>query len=228
MISQQEFERLIASCNEIAGCFPDGIAYIGGIAVYLHAINNGVAKLAEFTHDADFYISMADASDLREIEELTTNRRLSKHQFIKNGFEFDVYTERQSSLIVPYDAIMARSVDYDGIRVAGLEHLFALKLEAYRDRQGSAKGSKDAKDLIRIALIAENVGFDDKIAASYLGDEHIELLKRLKLAPEISAMAMGNAVVAKQIRRQFTAIADRQIEIDKISKKPTKKTIRKP
>src|SRR6185436_10365237 len=105
-------------------------------------------------YDADFYISFADMGDLRDIEEVTANRRLSKHQMIKHGFEFDIYTERQSTLVLPYDVVLASSQIVGGIRVASPEHLLVLKLEAFADRKGSAKGDKDAKDLLRIAVAA--------------------------------------------------------------------------
>ena len=55
-------------------------------------------------------------------------------------------------MIVPYDQVAAHAMRYDALRVASLEHLCVLKLEAYRDRRSSAKGQKDAKDLIRIGL----------------------------------------------------------------------------
>ena len=83
-------------------------------------------------------------ADLRDLEQLTPNRGLSKHQLIKRGIEFDVYTERHSALIVPYDQVIASSINFDLLKVAALEELFVLKLEAYRDRYSSTKGSKDA------------------------------------------------------------------------------------
>lgn len=206
MINAAEFDKLISSVNEISTLFQDGVVFIGGIAVYLHAINhNETAGMAEFTHDADLYISLADMADLRDIEEVTPNRRLSKHQFIKNGFDFDVYTERQSSLIIPYDEVMGNSVQYNSVRVAGLEHLFTLKLEAYRDRCQSAKGQKDAKDIIRIVRIASTGSFDHSLVAGCLGDEHVELLKRIERGPEFMNLAKGNAMTAKSLRREFSS-----------------------
>ena len=146
-----DFRELLTACQEIAITFSEGVIFIGGIAVYLHAINgDSTSGLAEFTHDGDFYISLADMADLRDIEQVTANRRLSKHQLIKRGFEFDIYTERQSSLIVPYDQVAAYSETFDELRVACLEHLLVLKLEAYRDRRNSSKGQKDSKDIIRL------------------------------------------------------------------------------
>ena len=204
-MKDQDFERLLRACTEVARGFPEGVVFIGGIAVYLHAINTpSVADLAETTHDADFYISMADMGDLRDLEEVTPNRRLSKHQLVKDGFEFDIYTERQSRLIVPYEMVMAYADAYEGVRAAGLTELFCLKLEAYRDRRASAKGMKDAKDLLRIAAIAAaRRGFDAGRAQAYLSSEHIELLDGVARGPAPMEMARGNAVRAKALRSAF-------------------------
>jgi len=210
-MDDREFQTLMTACAEVSSMFPEGVVYIGGIAVYLHAINEPQAReLAEFTHDADFYISLAVMRDLSDLEEVTPNRRLSKHQMIKKGFEFDIYTERQSSLIVPYDEVMAHSRVYDGIRVASLEHLMVLKLEAYLDRKASAKGDKDAKDLLRIAAVATagGKGFRAELAVPYLRDDHIELLQTVERGPHALALAHGNAVLAKKLRQCFAQVAD--------------------
>lgn len=205
-----EFQELLAACEELALMFPDGIVYIGGIAIYLHAANYEATRIfAEFTHDADFYISMADMSDLRDIEDVTANRRLNKHQLIKSGFDFDIYTEHHAALIVPYDAVVAHSVKFGNLRVAGLEHLFVLKMEAYRDRRHSAKGRKDARDLFRIAAVAHESAhnFKPDLASPYLGNEHAELLGTVGRSPEAMALASGNAKTAKQLRIYFGHIS---------------------
>jgi hypothetical protein len=211
-VTTDDFETLLALCAEIAGLFPDGVVFIGGIAVYLHAVNAEETRdLAETTHDADFYISLADMGDLRDIEEVTPNRRLSKGQMIKRGFEFDIYTERQSALIVPYDACVASSEVLGGVRVAALEHLLVLKLAAFADRKGSAKGDKDAKDLLRIAVVAIRARkrFRGELAAPYLHDEHLELLARVEKGPYATALARGNAKVAKALRRDLGVVIAR-------------------
>lgn len=207
----REFETLLAICGELAGLFPDGIVFIGGIAVYLHTVNvTETRELAELTHDADFYISLADMADLRDLEEVTANRRLSKHQLIKRGFEFDIYTERQAALIVPYDAVRARSESRGGIRVASLDHLLVLKLEAFRDRKGSAKGDKDAMDLIRIAAAAahDRSAFDAHAARPYFHEDHLELLERVERGPHALALAHGNAKRAKGLRQDLSRMID--------------------
>lgn len=209
-MTDKEFDELLSACGEVARAFPAGVVFIGGIAVYLHAKNHPqTAPLAETTHDADFYISLADMGDLRDIEEVTPNRRLSKHQLVKRGFEFDIYTERQSALIVPYDAVVAASVAYGDIRVASLEHLFALKLEAFLDRKDSRKGDKDAADLLRIAAVAERARprFRIALCAPYVRDAHLPLLDRIERGPYAMAMAKGNAVAAKGLRAAFAALS---------------------
>lgn len=210
-MDDKEFKNLLIACQEIAGSYPEGIVFIGGIAVYLYAINNKeCSDFAEVTHDADFYISLADMGDLRDYEEVTANRRLSKHQLRKNGFEFDIYTERHSGLIIPYDQIMAYSRQCDIFRLAALEHLLVLKTEAYRDRHASSKGQKDAKDLIRIALLSESeASFNPDLAIAYLGEEHLELLRQIERGPEFLSMAKGNAKLAKDLRKKFSTFMNR-------------------
>lgn len=201
-----EFQKLLAACAEISSQAPDGIVYIGGIAIYLYTINcKEISSLAEFTHDADFYISIADMSDLRDLHEVTPNRRLSKHQFIKDGFEFDIYTERYSSLIVPYDQIKAHAEKFDVISVASLEHLLVLKLDAYRDRIKSAKGAKDAKDILRISqiLTTKKKKLRIELIDGYLGEDHRRLLREVGRGPEVLSLAKGNAQLAKKFRNDF-------------------------
>lgn len=205
-INSNEFQKLLSSCCELAELFPDGVVFIGGIAVYMHCINHDQTReFAEFTHDADFYISLADMADLRDIEEVSPNRRLHKHQIIKGGFEFDIYTERHSSLIVPFDEVMANANLYTPIRVACLEHLLALKLEAYRDRRASSKGRKDAKDIIRLGLISHELGreLNPSLCIGYLSEEHTFLLSNIGKSSEFLSLAKGNAKRAKQMRDSF-------------------------
>jgi hypothetical protein len=199
-----EFGRLLTICQELGEAFPDGLVYIGGIAVYLHTVNSELTRhLAETTHDADFYISIADMADLRDLEEVTPNRRLFKHQLIKGGFEFDIYTERHSALIVPYDQVVARAVSYETLKVASVEHLLVLKLEAYRQRRASSKGRKDAKDLIRIVLVSEKNRVDSSVLDAYLSDDHRALLQDIARGPEFLSLAQGNAKQAKDYRQKF-------------------------
>ena len=191
---------------ELSELFPEGLVFIGGIAVYLHA---RAARLAswgiEFSHDGDLYVSLADFSDLRDVEEVTANRRLNKHQFIKNGIEFDVYLEYNNSLRVPYADAWARSSVIDNVRVASLEHLVLLKLDAYADRRASAKGRKDERDLIRIAHILSRQRLHKQWLEPYLAPEDVQLLADVSKSSEFVAMTR-NAKQASDLRADFRTL----------------------
>ena len=201
------FQRLLTACHEVGGLYEPDIVFIGGIAVYLHAVNHPLTSAyAEMTADADFYISLSALSDLRDIEEVVQNSRLSKHEFQKQGFSFDVYTERQSSLPVPYADVVAHAVSYDGMAVAALEYLLVLKLEAAVDRHGSAHGQKDARDIIRILLLGQQQGFDAQRSILFMRDDHLARLKLIVNGPEFIALATGNAKEAKSLRQACTQV----------------------
>ena len=202
--NKTNFSDLLAVVQEIGQLYED-LVYIGGIAVYLHAVNHEKTReFAEATHDADLYISLANLSDLRSIEELTTNKRLSKQEFHKSGFAFDVYAERQSDLPVPYDTVAAHAVEYDGVKVASLEELLVLKLAAAVDRHASEHGRKDAKDAIRILILANEIDFDAERATAFMSDKHFERLSKIVEGPEFTALAQGNAKVARGLRVRAT------------------------
>ncbi len=201
-MNSKEFQSLLSSCAELNRTFKNEIVFIGGIAVYIHAIHlPNVRDLAETTHDADFYISMTAMSDLRDMEEVTQNLRLSKHQIIKHGFEFDIYTERHARLLVPYADIRSHAKHYDDFQVASLEHLLVLKLEAYKERRSSSKGMKDAKDLLRICLCAEKLGFQKKIFQKYELKHHRTLLEEAIHGPAVVELTLGNSHLAKKYRQ---------------------------
>ena len=196
-----KFQQLLVACHEVAGMYEPDIVFIGGIAVYLHAANHERTRgYAEMTADADFYISMSALSDLRDVEEVVQNTRLSKHEFQKAGFSFDVYTERQSSLPVPYADVIAHAVRYEGVAVSPLEYLLVLKLEAAVDRHGSVHGQKDARDIIRLLLLAGLQGFDAQRSTLFMRDDHLARLKIIVNGPEFIALAKGNAKEAKALR----------------------------
>jgi hypothetical protein len=216
-----DFGHLMATCAKVAARYPD-LIFIGGVAVYLHAVNHADTRvLAEATHDADLYISLADMADLRDDEQVTSNRRLSKSQFIKDGWEFDVYTERLAELIVPFDRVSAESIEYGGLRVASLAHLLVLKAEAACDRAGSAKGEKDIRDLFRIAAVAKTLPFDAKEASAFLSDRHLDLLARAaKQHGHALGMAAGNAQAAKRLRENFGDMLGAIASADEPSPRP--------
>jgi hypothetical protein len=215
-IDPDTWADLWAAICELTEQFPDGLVFIGGIAVYLHARQ---AKLApwgvEFSHDGDFYISLADFSDLRDIEEVTVNRRLSKHQFIKNKIDFDVYLEHNNTLRVPYVAAWEHSSIVENVRVVSLEHLLMLKLDAYADRKGSAKGRKDERDLIRISHILSRQRIHKKWLEPYATTEDVRLLTEALRSPEFVLMNGGNVQQASRLRTDFRKVLDAVSEVVK-------------
>jgi hypothetical protein len=197
----KEWKRLLEAVDDIQEWFPDGIAFIGGIAVYAHVMAAAaeIAKFAAMSHDADFMILLPDFADLRDIEVLTPNRRLGKQQFSKAGFEFDVYVEGQHDLPVPADEVIAWSQIKQNLRIACPEHLLILKLKAYEDRRGTGKGSKDEDDIIRLLLVAEHWRSD---GLTRLTDDMLDHLKRIASGDSPARLTGGNLHEARAVRER--------------------------
>ena len=81
MATQEEIENwesIMSGIKEIQEWFPDGVVFIGGVAVFMHSSKNENVK-TEFSHDADFLISMEDYMDLRDLEDRKSTRLNSSH-----------------------------------------------------------------------------------------------------------------------------------------------------
>jgi hypothetical protein len=197
-MKQSEWQALLAAVEEVQIWFPDGVAFIGGIAVFAHVMDTAeTAKYAGMSHDADFMIRSTEFVDLRDIEVLTPNRRLSKQQFSKGGFEFDVYVEGQHDLPVPADEAVAWSVLKQGLRVVCSEHLLILKLKAYENRRGTGKGEKDEEDVIRILLAAKEWRSE---CLTRMTDEMLDHLKKIVVGDAPTSLTEGNLHDAKILR----------------------------
>lgn len=198
------FSKVLRVCGDVAESLPDHV-FIGGVAVYLHAINEQRGKtFAEASHDADFMLSLADFAILRDDYEVTMNRRLEKHQIIVDGVELDVYIEHQNNLAVPYDAVFAHADMYGPLRVACLEHLLILKLRAFESRKRSAKGDKDARDVIVLGLLMGRKP-NTSILKPYFDDEQKQTVDDVKKSGVFMDMTVGNAHEAKKLRKAFDA-----------------------
>jgi len=197
-MTQAEWEALLAAVEEVQKWFPEGVAFIGGIAVFAHVTDRAdTMKYAGMSHDADFMIRSTEFVDLRDIEVLTPNRRLSKQQFSKGGFEFDVYVEGQHDLPIPADEAVAWSVLKRGFRVVCAEHLLILKLKAYENRRGTGKGEKDEDDVIRILLAAIEWRSE---CLTRMTDEMLDHLKKIVAGDAPTRLAAGNLHEAKNLR----------------------------
>lgn len=200
--------KLYAGVQEISELFPDGVVFIGGIAVLLHVrVGRLPARFAELSHDGDFLISLAAFADLRDIEEVTANRRLEQHQIVKAGFEYDVYLEGHNRLRVRFADAVRESAVVDGVRIACLEHLLLLKLDAFASRRGSAKGSKDERDLLKICLLLGPEPVAERLAGAFTPADSA-LLERCRNSPEILDLCAGNAHEARPLRAAVGAAID--------------------
>ena len=171
-MSASDFAELLAAAREESSRWPDAV-FIGGVAIYLHAMEEPSATAAaELTSDLDLYLSLSGFAELRGQEDVIGNRSATKHSYFVRGFPVDVYTEDQAKLPVSYAEIAARATIRGGIRVACLEHLLILKLEAFRVRRGTTKGGRDARHiaLLEALLLARKESLDR------LGEESMRLL----------------------------------------------------
>jgi hypothetical protein len=202
MSEDKEFERILEISSQIADEHP-GVVFIGGVAIYLHARNKReTGKFAESSHDSDFMVSLEDFGSLRHTDEVRKNRRLNKHEMSRDGVSFDVYVEHENGLTVPYDEVFAHSASYDGMRVACLEHLLILKVEAYLSRSASSKGKKDARDLLILARVF-NGGVKAALVLPYLRKEHVEALERIGGSSVFMDVTKRNAHDARMLRLLF-------------------------
>lgn len=197
-MTPEEWQSLLDAVAEIQEWFPDGLVFIGGIAVYAHAMSNPeTERFAAQSHDADFMIMLSEFADLRDIEALTPNKRLGKQQFVKSGFEFDVYVETQHHLAVPAAEAISEGMMRSALKVACPEHLLILKAKAMRDRRGSQKGDKDEDDVLRILMVAEDI---DASRVLRLTDEMLQDLESAVDGDAAMRLAQGNSHQAKSIR----------------------------
>ena len=184
---------------------PD-VVFIGGVAVYLHARESRSGVPPEASHDADFMVSFRDYGYLKDVEEVTPNTRLGKHQLVYEGVEFDVYVERMNRLFVPYDEVAAYSETAEGVRVASLEHLLVLKLEALKSRSHSRKGDKDRRDVVQVGLLL-GVGVRRELVDPYLVGVHFKFLEEIAGGALFYELCGGNAHEARRLREAFADFA---------------------
>lgn len=209
-LNKSEWARLWAGVCELSGSFDGRLVFIGGVAVYLHVRGAGLTSgLLERSHDGDFYVALSDFRDLRDTEVVTPNRRLNKYQIFKDGVEFDVYLESRSNLLVGYTQAYEESDVFEDVRVACLEHLLVLKLDAYADRRGTPKGLKDERDIIRVCHLLATNGVKRARLSAYLTESMVELLKSVRRSPEFMAICGDNAHQARQLRDSFVTAADK-------------------
>ena len=197
-----EMAPIIREIRELNEEYPVGLIAIGGVAVYLYAVQDGREQFAEVTHDIDFYLSQENLGSLRDRDELTANPKLHKQQIVRKAIEMDIYVEHQHRLSIPYEELDRYSSVVDGIRVAAKEHLLVLKLDAAIDRFGSGKGDKDAKDLVN--LVVSLTKPRTSLLQPIMDDERMQFLRTLgKRMEPFQAMTAGNSQQSSVLRKTF-------------------------
>jgi len=191
--------RILASARRLSAEFPDAV-FIGGVAVAQYA-RRDMPRLVEASHDADFYLSLTGKAQMRDAYEVIANPRLGKDSVTIDGQDFDIYVERQHALAIPYDQVAAHAQVIDGIRVAALEHLLILKLDALADRKASAKGAKDLRDLATIIVLLKKP--NGMLLAVHLNARRLALLQDLRRRADIFR---GKGVNQHEASRLFAAL----------------------
>lgn len=198
-MENNEFKEIMKISRETSEGFSPDVIFIGGIATYQHATQNSyIQDFASITHDGDFMISKAEYGDLKEIESMSINRRLSKSQFTRGVLEFDVYVEDVHTLPITYQEAKEFSIEIDGINVACPEHILVMKKDAYLSRRGTEKGDKDERDMFTLLVVIGTNGTNAE--KSYkIDDNLLDILNNivLKRGPEI---AEGNLHLGRQLK----------------------------
>ncbi|MCX6771288.1 MAG: hypothetical protein NTX79_04490 [Candidatus Micrarchaeota archaeon] len=137
---------------------------IGGWAAYLHT-------RTQKSKDIDIVVGFDGLRKLDAAFSLVKNERLRKYEIKQGEVDVDVYVPKFSRLSYPPEKLLAGHETIDGIKVASLEQLLLLKLGAYEARKGSAKGEKDAIDIVALLVAAK---FDREKFARAARDASVE------------------------------------------------------
>lgn len=193
------WERVWAVVEELTEECPDDLIMIGGVAVYMHTVAyRGRDLVPETTHDADMAVALASLGDLSNNYEVVTNRRLAKRQITIEDVEIDLYVEHNNDLRIDYGDLSKGAVSIGEIRVAHLEHLLLLKLDAYKARARSRHGEKDRRDLAKILVMLKDT--EPRLVLPWITISDLSLLEGVLKSSAFSQITGGNAKTARQLR----------------------------
>jgi hypothetical protein len=165
---------------------------IGGWAVFLysHSLKS---------KDIDIIAGYSELAKMKEKYEVAKNERLSKYEIKTGEFDIDIYLGHYSDLGVDIADIGKNAVIKDGFLVPKLELLFLLKLFAWQNRRGSAKGQKDELDIFALAVLPEfDWNYYGQAVKKYKFEEHSRLfVEFLKATKEIKELAINRQKMAK-------------------------------
>ncbi|PIP27870.1 MAG: hypothetical protein COX29_04245 [Candidatus Moranbacteria bacterium CG23_combo_of_CG06-09_8_20_14_all_35_22] len=170
---------------------------IGGWAVFLYS-------RALKSKDIDIIVDYENLAKLKEKFAVFKNDRLKKYEIQTGEFDVDIYVSHYSYLGVEVSEIEKRVFSKKGFQIPELEALFILKLFAWHNRRGSAKGQKDELDIFSLTFLPE---FDWKkywelIKLFNFSDYHknfTTLLKKTRQIPELNINKQQMAKIRKTI-----------------------------
>ncbi len=124
---------------------------IGGWAVFLYSRSLK-------SKDIDIIIDYSELGKMKEEYDVSKNDRLKKYEIKTGEFDIDIYLPNYSELGVNLEELQKRTIIKEGFNIPPPEILFLLKLFAWPERQGSAKGKKDELDIFSLAACRNLTG----------------------------------------------------------------------
>ncbi len=175
---------------------------IGGWAVYLYS------KSLK-SKDIDIIVDYDELAKIKETMEIIKNERLKKYEINAGNFDVDIYAPHYSDLGIKIEKIKNNLANKEGFIVPVLEILFLLKLFAWHNRCGTAKGQKDELDIFSLAFLSE---FDWRKYSKFVEEfnflkhnkEFINLLKNTHSIKELNINEQKMAKMRKMILGEIT------------------------
>ena len=195
-ITQKSFEYLQKLKNKFQ------FILIGGWAVFLYT------KSLK-SKDIDIIVDYENLAKMKEAGEIRKNNRLKKYEVSEGNFDIDIYVPYYSELGMPIEEIQKNSKNKEGFTAPEPEILLLLKLYAWHNRRGSAKGQKDELDIFSLALLSEfdwrkYAGFVEKYDFSELNKEFKNLLKATRRIKDLNINKQKMAKSKKRILEKIS------------------------
>jgi len=130
---------------------------IGGWAVFLYTRSLK-------SKDIDIIVDYNELAKMKEEHNVFKNERLKKYEIKTGEFDIDIYLDHYFRLGIDIAEIKKNTQNKDGFNAPWPEILLLLKLFAWENRRGSAKGQKDELDIFSLVALPE---FDWEEMASF-------------------------------------------------------------
>ena len=156
----------------------------------------------------DIIVDYDVLAKMKETAEVFKNERLRKYEINEGNFDIDIYVPHYSELGIDIEEIQNNSANKEGFAVPVLEILFLLKLFAWHNRRGSAKGQKDELDIFGLAFLPEfswkkYKNFAQKFNFSKYNEEFIILLKNTRAVKELNVNEQKMAKFKKEVLKKL-------------------------